>query len=246
MCRAASVKPALREPFLGLVREHYIDFGPSLAAEYLTQRHGFAHSIETPRRWLIEAGLWKSKRVRPRTVYSARERRSARGKLVQIDGSPHGWFEARADKCCLIAFIDDATSQVINARFYPVESTAAYRNTCPAVWRRVCADSTAPRFSHLLSASSNIGGLTVAMGNFPMWGKRSFSISRSHIAAYMSVHASALVSRNSRATGSKVFAAAVAVACLSSRFAAPWSLPSASNSRAASHRFLAFSSDTAG
>lgn len=121
-----SIEPAVREHYMSLVREHYADFGPTLAAEYLAQRHGFAHSAETLRGWMIEEGLWKSRRVRPRTIHSPRERRSARGELVQIDGSPHAWFEARAGKCCLIAFIDDATSQVLSARFYPVESTAAY------------------------------------------------------------------------------------------------------------------------
>jgi hypothetical protein len=37
--------------------------------------------------------------------------------LVQIDSSHHDWFEQRAPKCCLIAFIDDATGQVLAARF---------------------------------------------------------------------------------------------------------------------------------
>ncbi len=121
-----SVKPSVRENYLSLVREHYADFGPTLAAEYLAQCHGFAHSAETLRGWMIQAGLWKSKRVRPRVIHSPRERRSALGELVQIDGSAHAWFEARAGKCCLVAFIDDATSQVMGARFYPVESTGAY------------------------------------------------------------------------------------------------------------------------
>lgn len=121
-----SIEPALRMHYLALVREHYADFGPTLAAEYLAERHGFTHSAETLRGWMIEAGLWKPKRVRPRTVHSPRERRGALGELVQIDGSPHAWFEDRAGKCCLIAFIDDATSQVMSARFYPVESSAAY------------------------------------------------------------------------------------------------------------------------
>lgn len=120
------IEPARREHYLALVREHYGDFGPTLAAEYLAERHGFAHSAETLRGWMIAAGLWKPKRVRQRTIHSPRERRSALGELVQIDGSPHAWFEQRAPKCCLIAFIDDATGRLMTARFYPVESTAAY------------------------------------------------------------------------------------------------------------------------
>lgn len=45
---------------------------------------------------------------------------------VQIDGSHHDWFEGRADKCCLIAFIDDATGRVLAARFSVSETTQAY------------------------------------------------------------------------------------------------------------------------
>jgi len=45
---------------------------------------------------------------------------------VQIDGSHHDWFEGRADKCCLIAFIDDATGRVLAARFSAAETTQAY------------------------------------------------------------------------------------------------------------------------
>ena len=45
---------------------------------------------------------------------------------MQIDGSHHDWFEQRAHKCCLIAFIDDASGQVLAARFFPTESTQGY------------------------------------------------------------------------------------------------------------------------
>lgn len=123
------IPPAQRERYLSLVRGHYADFGPTLAAEYLAERHGFTHSAETLRGWMMAAGLWKAKRVRQRTIHSPRERRSALGELVQIDGSPHAWFEQRAPKCCLIAFIDDASGRLMSARFYPVESTAAYMDS---------------------------------------------------------------------------------------------------------------------
>jgi hypothetical protein len=45
---------------------------------------------------------------------------------VQIDGSPHAWFEDRAETCTLIVFIDDATSQLLYLRFVPTETTQAY------------------------------------------------------------------------------------------------------------------------
>lgn len=115
-----------RDHFMGLVRQHYGDFGPELAKEYLASEHGFAYSTETLRNWMIQDGLWHAKRRKVSRVHSPRERRPRRGELVQIDGSHHDWFEGRAPKCCLIAFIDDATGQVLGARFSLTETTQAY------------------------------------------------------------------------------------------------------------------------
>ena len=120
------IPQAVRHQFVGLVRDRYSDFGPTLACEYLTAQHGCSASAETLRTWMIAAGLWKAKRTRVRRIHSPRERRSCRGELVQIDGSPHAWFEDRAPKSCLIAFIDDATGDLMQACFYPVQSTQAY------------------------------------------------------------------------------------------------------------------------
>lgn len=43
-----------------------------------------------------------------------------------MDGSPHDWFEGRRDKCCLLGFIDDATSRIMHLRFTESETTEAY------------------------------------------------------------------------------------------------------------------------
>jgi transposase len=45
--------------FLAIVESQYADFGPTLAAEYLAQAHGFSYSVETLRGWMSEAGLWQ-------------------------------------------------------------------------------------------------------------------------------------------------------------------------------------------
>lgn len=111
---------------LALVHAHYADFGPRLASEYLAARHAQAIGVETLRGWMIAAGLWSPKRRRRARMHPARERRARLGELIQIDGSHHDWFEARAGKCCLIAFIDDATGRVLAARFSATESTQAY------------------------------------------------------------------------------------------------------------------------
>lgn len=45
------------------------------------------------------------------------------GELIQLDGSPHRWFEARANPCTLIAYIDDATSRIMDGAFMDYEGT---------------------------------------------------------------------------------------------------------------------------
>jgi transposase len=120
------VADAERERVLDLVRTHYADFGPELAREYLAREHGFGQCTETLRGWMTRAGLWRPKPRRTKRIHSPRQRRACQGELVQIDASHHDWFEARAPKCCLIAYIDDATGEVKGARFEPSETTEGY------------------------------------------------------------------------------------------------------------------------
>src|SRR3954464_16031021 len=48
----------LRDQAVALVREPYADFGPTLAAEKLKDRHDLRVSRETLRSWLIQGGAW--------------------------------------------------------------------------------------------------------------------------------------------------------------------------------------------
>lgn len=103
-----------REHVIALVREHYHDFGPTLAAEYLAERHDVHISRETLRKLMIEAGLWKDRAARRPRPYQPRYRRDCRGALVQIDGSKHWWFGDRGPQCALLVYIDDATSELMH------------------------------------------------------------------------------------------------------------------------------------
>jgi hypothetical protein len=87
----------------------------------LAARHGLVVSRETLRGWMLEAGLWRSRRQR-RTLHQPRLRREHLGELVQIDGSEHRWFEDRAGPCTLLVFIDDATGRLMQMRFVKSES----------------------------------------------------------------------------------------------------------------------------
>lgn len=115
----------VRNAIVTELRTRYQGFGPTLAAEYLGL-DGYCVSKETLRTWMAEAGLWQVARGRRQTLHPPRLRRPRMGELIQIDGSPHDWFEGRGLRCTLIAFIDDATSRVMAAGFVPVESTQAY------------------------------------------------------------------------------------------------------------------------
>ena len=94
-----SYPSALRTEVVGIVRERYADFGPTLAGEKLAELHGIDLARETIRQWMMAAGLWKDRRQRMRPVHQPRHRRNCVGELVQIDGSQHWWFETRGPQC---------------------------------------------------------------------------------------------------------------------------------------------------
>lgn len=115
-----------RQKALDLLFERYADFGPTLAHEKLTEQHHLRLSRESVRQLMIAEGLWKPRRAKKPTLHQMRERRACLGELVQIDGSDHAWFEQRGPKCTLLAFIDDATGQLMELWFAPDETFFAY------------------------------------------------------------------------------------------------------------------------
>src|ERR1019366_4585953 len=100
-----------RTAVLDVVSACYRDFGPTLAHEKLTELHGAAVSVETLRQWMIAAGSWLAPSERRTSPPPPRYRRPCVGELVQIDGCDHEWFEARAPRCVLLVYVDDATSR---------------------------------------------------------------------------------------------------------------------------------------
>jgi hypothetical protein len=52
-----------------------------------------------------------------RDTHQDEHSRACLGELVQIDSSPHDWFEGRDDPCVLLAFIDDATGKLLQLQF---------------------------------------------------------------------------------------------------------------------------------
>jgi len=123
------IASSVKQEALALVRCLYSDFSPTSAHEKLTECHQLSFSVETLRHWMIDDHIWHSKRRKKARTHPERPRRPRLGELVQIDGSPHDWFEGRSASCTLIVFIDDATGRLMSLRFSPTETTQAYMET---------------------------------------------------------------------------------------------------------------------
>ncbi len=120
------MKEEVKQQAIDLIYSQYHDFGPTLAHEKLTEKHALKLSVETVRKLMITEGLWKPKKAKKLVVHQMRERRACLGELVQLDGSPHKWFEDRGEACNLLTFIDDATGKLMELYFTPGETTFSY------------------------------------------------------------------------------------------------------------------------
>src|ERR1700686_4331161 len=84
------LKAAVADQAFGTIRERYADFGPTLAAAKLRERHGMELAVrETVRSLKIAGGLWLPRRLRAPKIQQPRMRRACLGELIQIDGCDH-------------------------------------------------------------------------------------------------------------------------------------------------------------
>lgn len=101
-----------RERIAGLIKQKYPDFGPTLAAEKLTELDKIKRSRGAIRSLMIAEEIWQPKCKKKETHREWRQRKACKGELVQYDGSYEHWFEDRDGEVCLLASIDDADSEV--------------------------------------------------------------------------------------------------------------------------------------
>jgi hypothetical protein len=88
---------------------------------------------------MMADGLWIDRRHRHASPHQPRRRRECVGELVQIDGSEYAWFEGRGEMCTLLAFVDDATSRLMQLRFV-ARSRHSITSVRPApIWRRTAS-----------------------------------------------------------------------------------------------------------
>lgn len=107
-----------------LLQGEWHGFGPTFATEKLEELHAIKVSREVVRKAMIRANIWRPKQKR--SIHrKRRERKPMLGMMIQLDGSPHDWFEGRTKECTLLVYIDDATSQVLWLEFAEAESLTA-------------------------------------------------------------------------------------------------------------------------
>lgn len=152
-------KPALnrvdaskRERMLKLAEETYFDFNMTHCLEMLKEHHDLATSYTTFHRWCRQAGIAKRKRRRTSKARVYRERMACEGLLLQMDGSHHRWNGK--DEWCLIAMIDDATSEIPAAKFFEGETTLG----CMQVLRGVIEAKGVPQMIYTDQAGWAGGG----------------------------------------------------------------------------------------
>jgi len=125
---------SIRTQAIDLAITKYFDFNIAHCFDKLVAEHGLLVCYATFHAWCRKAGIKQGKRRRPSKARLYRERMANEGLMLQMDGSPHRWNGK--DEWCLIGLIDDATSDMPAARFYPTETTWGCMNTLRLVIER--------------------------------------------------------------------------------------------------------------
>ena len=133
---ANRLSESMKKQSLDFLKTKYRGFGPTLAHEKLVEKEKLQLSVESVRKIMIEEDLWKPHKLKKIVAHQLRERRACFGELVQIDGSPHDWFEGRAESCVLLVFIDDATGKLVELQFVDSESFFSYSQAAENYFKR--------------------------------------------------------------------------------------------------------------
>ena len=117
----------IRELFL----EKYADFNYKHFHEYLISDEKIIVTYSTLKNILRPLKIVKRPR-KNRKIRRYRNRKTNEGILFQMDGSEHEWIKGH--KWCIIAGIDDATSEVPYAEFFLTESLLGYQKVLEHVF----------------------------------------------------------------------------------------------------------------
>jgi len=150
----------LKRAMMRFMRDRYFDFNMKHALEMLKSEQGLEVKYDTFRRWCHEEKLVKRCKRRKAVARSRRARMPYEGLLLQMDGSPHRYNGV--DEWCLIAAIDDATSDIPHAEFFLSEDTLS----CMTVLQRIIERKGIPHAIYTDGAGCLGGGKRAHFGQF--------------------------------------------------------------------------------
>ena len=136
-----------------LLREQYTDYNTQHLVEVLAERHALHLSASSLTRIRRAAGYPTPRHKKRRSYHARRERKALRGQMLQADGSIHDWLEGRGRRLALIAYIDDASSQVY-ATFREEEDAAGYMQ----VLQEICLKEGIPQSIYMDKRLASRGG----------------------------------------------------------------------------------------
>lgn len=145
-----------------LIRDKYFDLNVTHCLEKLHEKHGFSYlKYPTLLRWMHELNMVKRRHRRSRKIFKKRARMPAEGLMLQMDGSHHQWNRG-SSKWCLIAAIDDATSDIPYAEFFLSEDTL----NCMTVMQRIIEKKGIPESIYVDKAGCLGGGKRAMFNQF--------------------------------------------------------------------------------
>ncbi len=118
---ANKIPDSIKQQVQLLIKEKYFDVNLQHLADLLIANEDIAVKRETLRSWAHDIHHVKRAKRRRAKARKRRDRMISPSLLLQMDSSPHRWFGH--EKSCLIAMIDDATSEIY-AEFFNSETTA--------------------------------------------------------------------------------------------------------------------------
>ena len=151
---ANKICPFMKEEVLKLVQNKYFDMNLTHCLEKLQKDDHFTTlKYGTLRRWCHSIHMVKRKHRRSSSkVRKQRVRMPNEGLMLQMDGSHHRWNGK--DKWCLIAAIDDASSNIPYAEFFLSEDTL----NCMTVLQRIIETRGIPEVIYTDKAGCLGGG----------------------------------------------------------------------------------------
>ena len=153
--------PFMREKVLKLIQDKYFDMNLTHCLEKLQLDDNFQTlKYGTLRRWCHSIHMVKRKHRRSSIVRKQRVRMPNEGLMLQMDGSHHRWNGK--DKWCLIAAIDDASSDIPYGEFFLSEDTL----NCMTVVQRIIESRGIPEVIYTDKAGCLGGGKRAFFNQF--------------------------------------------------------------------------------